>query len=89
MQVKDKKKIISFDFDNTVAITYVEFEKDSDPDEDFDGSSFAIRVSPLVRGFDLVGTGKKGFSFELLKSFSGVHFVSLLRMQVSLTTSPF
>ena len=64
-------------------------EKDSDPDEDFDGSSFAIRVSPLVRGLDLVGTSKKGFCFELLKSFSGVHFVSLLRMQVSLTTSPF
>ena len=35
MQVKDKKKIISFDFDNTVAITYVEFEKDSDPEPVF------------------------------------------------------
>jgi ADP-ribose pyrophosphatase YjhB (NUDIX family) len=35
MQVKDKKKIISFDFDNTVAITYVKFEKDSDPEPVF------------------------------------------------------
>ena len=35
MQVKNEKKTISFDFDNTVAITYVEFEKDSDPEPVF------------------------------------------------------
>ena len=35
MQVKNGKKTISFDFDNTVAITYVEFEKDSDPEPVF------------------------------------------------------
>jgi 8-oxo-dGTP pyrophosphatase MutT (NUDIX family) len=35
MQVKDKKKIISFDFDNTIAVTYIDFPKDSDPEPVF------------------------------------------------------
>ena len=29
--MKNKKKIVSFDFDNTIAITYIDFPEDSDP----------------------------------------------------------
>lgn len=35
MQVENKKKRISFDFDNTIAITYVDFSEDSEPDPVF------------------------------------------------------
>jgi 8-oxo-dGTP pyrophosphatase MutT (NUDIX family) len=31
MQVKNRKKRISFDFDNTIAITYIDFQQDEDP----------------------------------------------------------
>ena len=33
--VKNKKKIVSFDFDNTIAITYIDFPEDSDPEPVF------------------------------------------------------
>ena len=35
MQVQNEKKTISFDFDNTIAITYVDFSEDSDPNPVF------------------------------------------------------
>jgi 8-oxo-dGTP pyrophosphatase MutT (NUDIX family) len=35
MQMKSKEKIVSFDFDNTIAITYIDFSDEDNPDPKF------------------------------------------------------